>query len=193
MIGVVRILALVLAGAAVVGCQTDGLVGPEVDATAKSRVIDTPKTAARTPASKKDSGKQAAIAQGDASGRSTAFRDDREITGSLNRAAVSSAPAVQLGDAAPIPAHTLFGNWTLVDNGGRKCRLILGGVLIGAAYSARGESDCPQAFTAVQSWEIQGAELVLRNQSRGVVGRLQPTGPSRFDGQADGGAVYIIR
>jgi hypothetical protein len=33
----------------------------------------------------------------------------------------------------------------------------------------------------------------LRNQSRGVVGRLQPTGPSRFDGQAEGGAVYIVR
>jgi hypothetical protein len=65
-------------------------------------------------------------------------------------------------------------------------------VLVGSAYSARGEPDCPQAFTSVQSWEIQGAELVLRSQ-RGVVGRLQPTGPSRFDGQSEGGSVYIIR
>ena len=192
MIGVVRILALVLAGAAVVGCQTDGLIGPEVDATAKTRVIDTPKTAARTVAPKKDSAKQPAIAQGDVSARSTAFRE--ETPGTSNVAGVGSAPAIQpSGDVASIPAHTLFGNWTLVDNAGRKCRLILGGVLIGTAYSARGESDCPQAFTAVQSWEIQGAELVLRNQSRGVVGRLQPTGPSRFDGQAEGGAVYIVR
>jgi hypothetical protein len=192
MIGVVRILAL-LAGAAVAGCQTDGLVGPEVDASAKSRVIDTPKTAARTSAPRKDSAKTAAIAQGDV-GRSTAYRDDGEIARSVNPAAANAAPApASAGDTAPIPAHTLFGNWTLVDNGGRKCRLILGGVLVGAAYSARGEADCPQAFTAVQSWEIQGAELVLRNQARQVVGRLQPTGPARFDGQGDGGAVYLIR
>jgi hypothetical protein len=46
----------------------------------------------------------------------------------------------------------------------------------------------------VQTWEIQGDELVLRNQARGVVGRLQPTGPFRFDGQADGGAsVFLVR
>jgi hypothetical protein len=193
MIGVVRILAVVLAGAAVVGCQTDGLVGPEVDASAKSRVIDTPKTAARTPASKKDSAKQTTIAQGDV-GRSAAFREDRDVTGSVNTGAINSAPTAQTGgDTGSIPAHTLFGNWTLVDNGGRKCRVILGGVLVGAAYSARGEPDCPQAFAAVQSWEIQGAELVLRNQARGIVGRLQPTGPSRFDGQGDGGSVYLIR
>ena len=190
MIGVVRILAVVVAGAAVVGCQTDGLVGPEVDASAKSRVIDTPKTAARTPASKKESAKQAAIAQGDIASRA-AFRDDRDMTGSVNTGAMNTARPG--GDAGSIPAHTLFGNWTLVDNGGRKCRVILGGVLVGAAYSARGEPDCPQAFAAVQSWEIQGAELVLRNQARGVVGRLQPTGPSRFDGQSDGGSVYLIR
>jgi hypothetical protein len=98
-------------------------------------------------------------------------------------------------DATTIPAQSLFGNWTLGENGSsRKCRIVLGGVLIGTAYSARSEADCPQALTAVQSWEINGDELVLRNQSRGIVGRLQPTGPFRFDGQAEGGAsVYLIR
>jgi Protease inhibitor Inh len=190
MIGVVRILAL-LVGVVVAGCQTDGLVGPEASGAAKQRVIDTPKTAPRPTVSKKDSG---AVAQGDVSARSAAASDDRAIARPVQTAAASpgtSAPAG--GDIAPIPAQTLFGNWTLVDNSGRKCRLILGGVLVGAAYSARGEADCPHAFTTVQSWEIQGPELILRNQSRGVVGRLQPTGPARFDGQAEGGAVYIIR
>jgi hypothetical protein len=185
MIGVVRILA-VLAGVAVAGCQTDGLVGPDASGATKPRVIDTPKTTARSTASKKDSG---ALAQGDASARSTAVSDNREKL----QVATASTGASTGGDAGAIPAQSLFGNWTLVDNGGRKCRLILGGVLIGAAYSARGEPDCPPAFTTVQSWEIQGSELVLRNPARGIVGRLQPTGPARFDGQADGGAIYIIR
>ena len=186
MIGVVRILAL-LASVAVAGCQTDGLVGPEA-AAVKPRVIDTPKTAPRPTVSKKDSA--LAVAQGDLSTRS----DDRAaLRGSQTTLANVAPPASSGGDAGAIPAQSLFGNWTLVDGSGRKCRLILGGVLVGAAYSARGEPDCPHAFTAVQSWEIQGAELVLRNQSGGVVGRLQPTGPARFDGQADGGAVYLIR
>jgi hypothetical protein len=187
MIVVVRILA-VLAGVAVAGCQTDGLVGPEASGAAKQRVIDTPRTAPRTTASKKDS-----IAQGDVSARSTSASDDRANARVETAAASSGTPAAPGGDTAAIPAQSLFGNWTLVDNSGRKCRLILGGVLVGAAYSARGEADCPQAFTTVQSWEIQGPELILRNQSRGIVGRLQPTGPARFDGQADGGAVYLVR
>ena len=111
----------------------------------------------------------------------------------LSQSCRQPLPARAAGPA--IPAQSLFGNWTLVENsGGQKCRLILGGVLIGAAYSARGEADCPKAFSSVQSWEIQGDELVLRNQSRAVVGRLQPTGPFRFDGQGEGGAsVYLIR
>ena len=187
MIGVVRILA-VLAGVAVAGCQTDGLVGPEASGAAKQRVIDTPKTAPRPTASKKDS---VTVAQGDVSARSTTAGDERASARPVQTAAAS--PAASGGDTAAIPAQSLFGNWTLVDNSGRKCRLILGGVLVGAAYSARGEADCPQAFTTVQSWEIQGPELILRNQSRGIVGRLQPTGPARFDGQADGSAVYLVR
>jgi hypothetical protein len=186
MIGVVRILA-VLASIAVAGCQTDGLVGPEASA-AKPRVIDTLKTTPRTIVSKKDSAPT--VAQGDLSTRG---EDRPALRGSQTMVATAAPPAPSGGDAGAIPAQSLFGNWTLVDGSGRKCRLILGGVLIGAAYSARGEPDCPHAFTAVQSWEIQGAELVLRNQSRGVVGRLQPTGPARFDGQAEGGAVYLIR
>jgi hypothetical protein len=190
MIGVVRILA-VLAGVAVAGCQTDGLVGSEASGAAKPRAIDTLKTAPRTTVSKKDSG---AVAQGDVSARSTTANDDRASARTIQTAAASpGASAPPGGDTVAIPAQSLFGNWTLVDNSGRKCRLILGGVLVGAAYSARGEADCPQAFTTVQSWEIQGPELILRNQSRGIVGRLQPTGPARFDGHADGGAVYLVR
>jgi hypothetical protein len=189
MIGMVRILAL-LAGVAVAGCQTDGLVGPEASGAAKQRVIDTPKTAPRPTASKKDS---MTVAQGDVSARGTTPGDDRASTRAVQTAAANpGTPAAAGGDTAAIPTQSLFGNWTLVDNSGRKCRLILGGVLVGAAYSARGEADCPQAFTTVQSWEIQGPELILRN-SRGIVGRLQPTGPARLDGQADGSAVYLVR
>src|SRR5262245_33906112 len=142
MIGVVRILAVV-ASVAVAACQTDGLVGPE--AGAKPRVIDTPKTAPRISASKKDSGQT--VAQGDVSTRG---EDRPALRGSQTTVATAAPPAPSGGDAGAIPAQSLFGNWTLVDGNGRKCRLILGGVLVGAAYSARGEPDCPHAFTAVQ-------------------------------------------
>jgi hypothetical protein len=181
--GVGRLLVLAAAGLVTAGCITDGV---ETDAAAKPRVIDTPK--ARTLSSRKDAEKQArATEQGDAAARTTLARADASDP--------QTAPPSPAAVAAPsIPASSLFGNWTLVDNGGgQKCRMILGGVLIGTAYSARGEADCPRAFSSVQSWEIQGDELVLRNQTRGVVGRLQPTGPFRFDGQGDGMSVYLIR
>lgn len=195
-----------MAGAAA-GCVTDGVIGPEVETQAKPRVIDTPKTrtaaskdAARSAPNKSDSRKSAAkpapaAEQGDTGARVVAARSEPEARPS----AAPAAPRPQAG-AALIPAQSLFGNWTLgqegqgSQDGGVRCRIVLGGVPIGAAYAARGEADCPPAFANVQTWEIQGDVLVLRNQSRGVVGRLQPTGPFRFDGQGEGGtAVYLIR
>ena len=192
MSGVARLLVLAVAGLVTAGCITDGVVGSETDAAAKPRVIDTPKT--RTVSSKKDSAKQLAAEQGDVASRTTLARADISDPQPAARPA-PPAPSQAAAGAPAIPASSLFGNWTLVDNsGGQKCRMILGGVLIGTAYSARGEADCPRAFSSVQSWEIQGDELVLRNQARAVVGRLQPTGPFRFDGQGEGGAsVYLIR
>jgi hypothetical protein len=190
MSGLIRLIALVVATSGLAGCQTDGLVGPEADSSAvKPRVIDTPKTRA---GAKKDSNKPAAVAQGDAAPRAVVARldTDKDITGSI-----TPKPTAASVSENAIPAQSLFGNWTLVeDGGGRKCGLILGGVPLGTSYSARAEASCPHAFTAVQSWEIQGDQLVLRNNERRVVGRLQPTGPFRFDGRAESGpAVYLIR
>jgi hypothetical protein len=191
MVGVARIVvAVAVATAGLCGCQTDGIVGAEVDAQAKARVIDTPKTLPRTASKSKQNATEATTAQGDRGGQVVALRSEREDPPS---AGLTARP--RPADAASIPAQSLFGNWTLAaDNGGKKCSMILGGVLIGSAYSARGGADCPGNFAAVQTWEIQGDELILRNQSRAVVGRLQPTGPSRFDGQAqDVGAFYLVR
>jgi hypothetical protein len=198
MVGLVRFLALAVFAGALAGCITDGMVSAETEGEAKARVVDTPKTknAARKDAAKKETAKAettapakpAETAQGDTGARIMTARAEPETS------AADAAPAPK-PDAPAIPARTLFGNWTLgQEGGGSPCRLILGGVPIGTAYAARGEADCPKAFTAVQTWEIQGDELVLRNSARGIVGRLQPTGPSRFDGKGDGGAsVYLMR
>ena len=196
MSGIGRLIVLAAAGLISAGCVSDGMTGAETDAaSAKPRVIDTPKT--RPIAARKDPAKSAAAApeQGDTAARTILARAETTDPQPDPRPAPAAAPAPARAAGPAIPAQSLFGNWTLVDNGGgQKCRLILGGVLIGSAYSARGEADCPKAFSSVQSWEIQGDELVLRNQSRAVVGRLQPTGPFRFDGQGEGGAsVYLIR
>ena len=189
MFGVARFIVLAVLAGGLGGCVTAGLTESDA-AGAKPRVIDTPKT--RTASKKKDTAKPSgAQAQGDTGPRTVAARaepDDKSDARSETKPRAA-------GEGTVIPAQSLFGNWTLgVEAGGRKCGIVLGGVPIGAAYAARGEASCPQAFTSVQTWEIQGDELVLRNQSRGVVGRLQPTGPFRFDGQADGGAaVFLVR
>jgi len=187
-----RLIAVMAAGAMLAGCVTDGLTEAEADSAAKPRVIDTPKTLPpHTAAKSKPAKLEVATAQGDGGGTQVvAVRGERDDPPAAKPVAMPrSAPA----DA--IPAQSLFGNWTLaVGDGNRKCGMILGGVVIGTAYSARGGSDCPEAFASVQSWEIRGDELILRNPSRGIVGRLQPTGPSRFDGRAsDGGAFFLVR
>jgi hypothetical protein len=193
MVGLVRFLALAVFAGALAGCITDGMIGAEAEGDAKSRVVDAPKTknTAKKDSAKKDTAKADAArstltAQGDTAVPIVTARVEPEVK--------QPEDAAEPRRDAAIPARTLFGNWTLGHEGGNPCRVILGGVPIGNAYAARGEPDCPKAFTAVQTWEIQGDELVLRNGSRGIVGRLQPTGPSRFDGKGDSGApVYLMR
>ena len=198
MVGLVRFLALAVFAGALAGCVTDGMIGAEVEE-AKPRVIDTAKT---RNAKKKDTAKIAARTE-TASGTATRTPTTAQGDGAAQIVAARAEPAPREAETAVqpkpegtvIPARTLFGNWTLgQEGGGSRCKLILGGVPIGTAYAARSEADCPKAFTSVQTWEIQGDELVLRNGSRNIVGRLQPTGPSRFDGKGDGGAaVYLMR
>jgi hypothetical protein len=191
MYGVIRFIALAALAGGVAGCVTDGMVGAEPDVqAAKPRVIDTPKT--RSVAAKKNAPRAATAteAQGDTGPRTVAARAEPDTKQDDRQAARPRTAS----EGTMIPAQSLFGNWTLgAEDGSQKCRVVLGGVPIGTAYAARGEADCPQAISAVQTWEIDGDELVLRNQSRGVVGRLQPTGPFRFDGQSDGASVYLVR
>jgi hypothetical protein len=190
MFGVYRFIALAVVAGLAGGCVTAGMDGLEADAqAAKPRVIDTPKT--RTVSAKKETTKPApARAEGDTGPRTVAARTEPDTKADSRE---ESRPRTQRSGTV-IPAQSLFGNWTLAaEDGSRKCKVVLGGVPIGTAYAARGEADCPQAITAMQTWEIDGDELVLRNQSRGVVGRLQPTGPFRFDGQSDGASVYLVR
>ena len=189
MFGVYRFIVLAVVAGFAGGCVTAGMDSLEADAQgAKPRVIDTPKT--RPIAAKKEQAKPVAEAQGDTGPRAVAVRAEPDAKSDSQ---VASKPPLQRSGTV-IPAQSLFGNWTLAaEDGSRKCKVVLGGVPIGTAYAARGEADCPQAITAVQTWEIDGDELVLRNQSRGVVGRLQPTGPFRFDGKSDGATVYLVR
>lgn len=193
MVGAARIVLIAMALVAIAACQTDGVIGPESDTGgAKPRVIDTPKTLTRTAAAKpKPRAPEASTAQGDGGAQVAALRSEREDSPRADTATAKPRSP----DMAAIPAQSLFGNWTLaLGDGKRRCSMILGGVQLGTAYSARGGADCPDIFAAVQTWEIQGDELILRNPSRGIVGRLQPTGPSRFDGHAqDGAAFYLLR
>ncbi|HEX5778653.1 MAG TPA: AprI/Inh family metalloprotease inhibitor [Xanthobacteraceae bacterium] len=194
-----RFLAPVIFAGALAGCVTDGMIGAEVDE-AKPRVIDTAKT---RNTKKKDADKQSAAKSEPASRTAARTPATAQGDGAAQIVTARAEPAPKEAETAVqpkpegtvIPARTLFGNWTLgQEGGGSPCKLILGGVPIGTAYAARGEADCPKAFTTVQTWEIQGDELVLRNGSRNIVGRLHPTGPSRFDGKGDGGApVYLMR
>jgi hypothetical protein len=188
----VRFLAPAVLAGALAGCITDGMVGAEVEE-AKPRVVDTAKS---KNAAKNDSTKTETAKAGRAASSNLTAQGDTAapiVTARVEPETKQPEPASN-PQAAAIPARTLFGNWTLGHDGGTPCKVILGGVPIGTAYAARGEPDCPKAFTAVQTWEIQGDELVLRNGSRNIVVRMQPTGPSRFDGKGDGGAsVYLMR
>jgi hypothetical protein len=185
MVRVARLMAVATLGITTAACVTDS-VGAlrHAEPGAKPRAAEAPR-------------KRAAVVSTNASksARVNAATQRRQadsspaITGAIAPEPRPATAKVAASAAPTIPAQSLFGNWTLAQDGGGKCRFVLGGVPIGSAYAARSDGDCPRGFTNVHSWEIDGDELVLRNPSRGVLGRLAPTGPFRFDGAG----VYLTR
>jgi hypothetical protein len=116
MSGVIRFIALAALAGGIAGCITDGIEA-ETQA-AKPRVIDTPKT--RAASAKKDPTKSAAVrAEGDTGSRSIAARIEPDTKPDETKPTTTAARTPN--DGTLIPAHSLFGNWTLgAEVGNRK-------------------------------------------------------------------------
>jgi len=94
---------------------------------------------------------------------------------------VASAPA----NAPAITAGRVAGVWN-ASVGGQGCRIATPQTKFGSGYRA-GPLRCPAPLDGVKSWNVEGSQLALYDQSGSVLARLYSSGGERFDGQTTSG------
>ncbi|MBA3040033.1 MAG: AprI/Inh family metalloprotease inhibitor [Alphaproteobacteria bacterium] len=101
-------------------------------------------------------------------------------------------PATQTAslDAAPATAldvtkESMVGNWR-VSNAGASCDMFLTLTNLGSG-SRGGTRGCAGPLTAMGSWEVAGKQVVLKDRSGNVLGRLYKSADARYDGTTSTG------
>lgn len=94
--------------------------------------------------------------------------------------------------SSPVKAQ-MAGPWTLSENNGaRSCKLTLGGTGAAGPQPAEADIACSSEAFMIRSWDLAGAELILRNHMDAVVARMTPAGQNRFEGRAGNGSVLAV-
>ena len=91
-----------------------------------------------------------------------------------------------LGENAPeITAGGVAGVWN-ASVAGQSCRVATPQTKFGQGYRA-GPLRCPAPLDGVKSWNVEGKQLALYDESGAVLARLYSSGAERFDGQTTSG------
>ncbi|MCL6707383.1 protease inhibitor Inh/omp19 family protein [Pseudomonas sp. R2.Fl] len=101
-----------------------------------------------------------------------------------------AAAAPGATDAAPATAldvtkEQMVGNWR-VTNAGASCDMFLTLTNLGSG-SRGGTRGCAGVLTTMGSWEVAAKQVVLKDRSGNVIGRLYKTADARFDGTTNDG------
>lgn len=102
------------------------------------------------------------------------------------------APAGAPATAGAVPANAqdvtkeqMVGSWR-VANAGASCDMFLTLTNLGSG-SRGGTRGCVGPLATMGSWEVAGKQVVLKDRSGDVIGRLYRTADTRFDGTTNAG------
>ncbi len=96
-------------------------------------------------------------------------------------AATDTAPATALD----VTKESMVGNWR-VSSAGASCDMFLTLTNLGSG-SRGGTRGCAGPLTAMGSWEVAGKQVVLKDRSGNVLGRLYKSADARYDGTTNTG------
>ena len=95
-------------------------------------------------------------------------------------------------NAQDLTAGSVAGVWN-ASVSGQGCRIATPQTKFGQGFRA-GPLRCPPPLDTVKSWNVEGKQLALYDESGSVLARLYSTGGERFDGQTTSGlAVSLSR
>lgn len=165
------LLGLVVAGAALAGCQTGGGGG---DYAPVSPPPPAPLAAAPSGAVQKSD-----LSQPNPSQFPTAPTNGPDAQGGTQ---VASLPPANAPDLTP---GAVAGVWN-ASLGGQSCKIATPQTKYGQGYRA-GPLRCPGELANLSSWSVSGKQLTLFDSAGGAVATLHSTGQGRFNGQTAGG------
>ena len=102
-------------------------------------------------------------------------------TPATQTAATDAAPATALD----VTKESMVGNWR-VSNAGASCDMFLTLTNLGSG-SRGGTRGCAGPLTAMGSWEVAGKQVILKDRSGNVLGRLYKSADARYDGTTSAG------
>jgi hypothetical protein len=93
-------------------------------------------------------------------------------------------------NAQELTAGSVAGVWN-ASVSGQGCRIATPQTKFGQGFRA-GPLRCPPPLDTVKSWNVEGKQLALYDESGGVLARLYSTGGERFDGQTSSGLAISL-
>lgn len=97
-------------------------------------------------------------------------------------AAVANAPDITAGSVAGVWNATVAG---------QGCRIATPQTKFGQGFRA-GPLRCPAPLDGVKSWNVEGKQLALYDETGVVIARLYSSGGERFDGQTTSGLAISL-
>ena len=92
-----------------------------------------------------------------------------------------------------VDERDLFGQWTLGQEGGNSCTIVLKDSTWFGGYRAWVPAGCPDCVFSVNRWLLSGNDLLLTDTNNTVIARFRQSGSGRWSGRrlADDGRLYL--
>lgn len=100
-------------------------------------------------------------------------------------AAVSPTPATPPANAPAVTKNAMLGSWN-TSVSGSSCQVFLSLTKFGNA-SRGGSRGCSGDMQRMRSWDVQGSQVVMFDETGNQLASLYSSGANRFDGQTTSG------
>ena len=104
---------------------------------------------------------------------------------------VASLPTDQApATALDIKKETMVGSWK-VNSGGASCQMFLTLTNLGSG-SRGGTRGCGNELALMNSWEVAGKQVLVKDRDGNVIARFSKSAETRFDGQSNTGTALSL-
>ena len=119
-------------------------------------------------------------------------------TAAANPADGTPPPGQAPGNAAPAPAGApeigrteLLGGWTIA-TGGNSCKLFMTLTTWSGGYRANTQGCGGPPLGAISAWDLNGAQIILKDSSGAQLATLYKSGTERYDGRTGAGQPITV-